>query len=105
MKIFKYITLTLLTISMADTYKQPSYNLIEKDSNIGGEQIHAQGQRGLGHDHTYNQNSGVGTGVQTTEVKDDNEDKADLLLALKALAHQKLQNATSFQIPRLTQTN
>ena len=51
---------------------------VEKDSNMGGgDQIHAQGQRGLGHDHTYNQNSGVGTGVQTTEVKDENEDKAD----------------------------
>ena len=34
MKIFKFITLTLLTISMADTYKQPSYNLIKKDNNI-----------------------------------------------------------------------
>ena len=32
MKIFKFITLTLLTISMADTYKQPSYNLIKKDN-------------------------------------------------------------------------
>ena len=48
---------------------------IDKDSNIGGEQIHAQGQRGLGHDATYNQNTGVGTGIQTTEVKDTNEDE------------------------------
>ena len=45
---------------------------VKKFNNEG---IHAQGQRGLGHDHTYNQNSGVGTGVQTTEVKDTNEDE------------------------------
>ena len=48
---------------------------VAKDSNIGGEQIHAQGQRGLGHDHTYNQDSGIGTGITTTEVKDENEDE------------------------------
>jgi|TARA_R110002051_G_scaffold325527_1_gene428582 hypothetical protein len=43
--------------------------------SLGGEQMHAQGQRGLGHDHTYNQNTGVGTGIQTTEVKDTNEEE------------------------------
>jgi len=48
---------------------------VAKDSNIGGEQIHAQGQRGLGHEHTYNQDSGIGTGITTTEVKDENEDE------------------------------
>ena len=45
---------------------------VEKFNN---EQIHAQGQRGLGHDATYHQNSGIGSGVQTTEVKDENEEK------------------------------
>ena len=41
--------------------------------HIGGG--HTGGQRGLGQDATYNQNSGVGTGIQTTEVKDENEDE------------------------------
>ena len=52
-------------------------------SKYNNEGIHVQGQRGLGHDHAYNQNSGIGSGVQTTEVidnqttelKDTNEDK------------------------------
>ena len=41
--------------------------------HVGGG--HTGGQRGLGHDATYHQDSGIGTGVQTTEVKDENEDK------------------------------
>ena len=53
---------------------------LRKYNNEG---IHVQGQRGLGHDHTYNQNSGIGSGVQTTEIidnqttelKDKNPDK------------------------------
>ena len=52
-------------------------------NKYNNEGIHVQGQRGLGHDNTYHQNSGIGSGVQTTEVidnqttelKDENEDK------------------------------
>ena len=44
--------------------------------SLGGHLSSHVGQRGLGHDVTYNQNSGIGTGVQTTEVKDTNEDLA-----------------------------
>ena len=40
--------------------------------HVGGG--HTGGQRGLGQDATYHQNSGIGTGVQTTEVKDNNEE-------------------------------
>ena len=38
---------------------------------FNNEGIHAQGQRGLGHDATYNQNSGISSGVQTTEILDN----------------------------------
>ncbi len=46
-----------------------------KKYTLGGEQIHAHGQRGLGHDNTYNQDSAIGTGITTTEVKDTNEEE------------------------------
>ena len=38
---------------------------------FANEQMHVQGQRGLGHDHAYHQNSGISSGVQTTEIKDN----------------------------------
>ena len=52
-------------------------------NKFNNEGIHAQGQRGLGHDATYNQNPSIGSGVQTTEIidnqttelKDKNPDK------------------------------
>ena len=50
---------------------------VDKDQHsLGGHLSSHVGQRGLGHDNTYHQNSGIGTGVQTTEVKDNNEDLA-----------------------------
>jgi len=71
--------------AMTDNYKEREDGkmLIQCDGfgcyidkySLGGEQMHAHGQRGLGHDHAYNQNSGIGTGVQTTEVKDTNEEE------------------------------
>ena len=73
--------------AMTDNYKERDDGkmLIQCDGfgcyidkfSLGGEQMHVQGQRGLGHDHAYNQNTGIGSGVQTTEVKDNNEENSE----------------------------